>query len=57
MDFESYVAECVEEFKKDNKEDLQQGGCFDDWTDQDIRLCVLENIKDQTKTELRAFEG
>jgi hypothetical protein len=57
MDFESYVAECVEEFKKDNKEDLQQGGCFDDWTDQDIRLCVLENIKDHTKLELRAFDN
>lgn len=57
MDFESYVDECVEEFKKDNKEDLMQGGCFDDWTDQDIRLNVLENIKDQTKLELRAFEG
>ena len=57
MDFESYVDECVEEFKKDNKQDLMQGGCFDDWTDQDIRLNVLENIKDQTKLELRAFEG
>jgi hypothetical protein len=57
MDFESYVDECVEEFKKDNKEDLMEGGCFDDWTDEDIRLNVLENIKDHTKLELRAFEG
>jgi hypothetical protein len=50
------VDECVEEFKRHNKEDLMEGGCFEGWTDEDIRLNVLENIKDQTKIELRAFE-
>ena len=57
MDYDSYVDECVKQFKMDNKEDLMEGGCFEDWTDEDIRLCVLENIKDQTKIELRSFEN
>tara|TARA_B100000035_G_C20945974_1_gene529745 strand:+ start:550 stop:723 length:174 start_codon:yes stop_codon:yes gene_type:complete len=57
MDFDSYVDECVEEFKRDNEEDLKEGGCFEDWNDDDIRLNVLENIKDQTKIELRSFEN
>lgn len=57
MDFDSYVDECVEEFKRDNEQDLNKGGCFEDWTEEDIRLCVLENIKDQTKIELRHFEN
>lgn len=57
MDFESFVKECVEDFKRHNKEDLMEGGCFEDWDDDDIRLCVLENIKDQTKFELRSFEN
>ena len=56
MDLESFIDECVEEFKRHNKEDLMEGGCFEDWTEEDIRLNVLENIKDQTKIELRAFE-
>ena len=57
MDLDSFIDECVEEFKRDNKEDLKEGGCFEDWTDEDIRLNVLENIKDQTKIELRSFEN
>ena len=57
MDLDSFIDECVEEFKRDNKEDLKEGGCFEDWTDEDIRLNVLENIKDQTKLELRTFEN
>lgn len=57
MDLESFIDECVEEFKRDNKEDLMEGGCFEDWTDEDIRLNVLENIKDLTKIHLRSFEN
>ena len=53
---DSFIEECIEDFKRDNKEDLMEGGCFDDWTEEDIRLTVLENIKDQTKIELRGFE-
>ena len=56
MDMDSFIEECIEDFKRDNKEDLMEGGCFDDWTEEDIRLTVLENIKDQTKIELRGFE-
>ena len=39
------IEERIEIFKKENEEDLKEGGCFEGWTDDDIRWQILENLK------------
>jgi hypothetical protein len=39
------IEERIEIFKKENEEDLKEGGCFEGWTDDDIRWQIEENLK------------
>ena len=40
------IEERIEIFKKENEEDLKKGGCFEGWTDDDIRWQIEENLKE-----------
>ena len=40
------IEERIEIFKKENEEDLKEGGCFEGWTDDDIRWQIEENLKE-----------
>ena len=42
---EMMIEERIEIFKKENEEDLKKGGCFEGWTDDDIRWQIVENLK------------
>ena len=55
--FDNYVNECVLQFRQHNRLNLSTGGCFEGWTDTDILLHVLENIKDQTKHMIRQIDN
>jgi len=39
------IEERIEIFKKENEEDLKKDGCFEGWTDDDIRWQIEENLK------------
>jgi len=40
------IEERIEIFKKENEEDLKKDGCFEGWTDDDIRWQIEENLKE-----------
>jgi len=40
-DDETTVAELVAEFKEDNAQDLEEGGVYEGWTDDDITTYIV----------------
>ena len=45
------IAERIRLFRKENEEDLKEGGCFEGWTDDDIAWQIVENLKGEVEQE------
>tara|TARA_R100000008_G_C3438841_1_gene93353 strand:- start:184 stop:354 length:171 start_codon:yes stop_codon:yes gene_type:complete len=45
------IAERIRLFRKENEEDLKEGGCFEGWTDDDIVWQIVKNLKGEVEQE------